>query len=60
MAKKGEHFRCELCGNEVVVKKAGSNPSIYCCGQPMKSGKELTQEQMEKHIDFFDLPWLAK
>lgn len=60
MANKGATFRCELCGNEVVVTKTGSNPEIYCCGQPMTLGKPLSKDQLEQHIKFFDLPWLAK
>lgn len=35
MAKLGEVFVCELCGNEVTVTKEGANPTIVCCGQPM-------------------------
>lgn len=36
MAQLGEVFVCPLCGNEVTVTKAGGNPQIHCCGQPMK------------------------
>jgi desulfoferrodoxin-like iron-binding protein len=35
MAQLGEVFTCPLCGNEVTVTKAGGNPEINCCGQPM-------------------------
>ncbi len=35
MAKLGEVFKCELCGNEVTVTKAGGSPTIVCCGKPM-------------------------
>jgi desulfoferrodoxin-like iron-binding protein len=35
MAHVGEVFTCELCGNQVIVTKAGSNLKIYCCGQAM-------------------------
>lgn len=35
MAKVGEKFKCELCGNEVEVIKQGGNPEIYCCGKSM-------------------------
>ena len=31
----GETFRCEICGNVVVVKKVGGGEPV-CCGQPMK------------------------
>ncbi|MDR3592715.1 MAG: desulfoferrodoxin FeS4 iron-binding domain-containing protein [Negativicutes bacterium] len=36
MANLGEVFTCSLCGNEVTVIKAGGNPQITCCGQPME------------------------
>ena len=35
MAKVGEKFKCELCGNQVTVTKEGGNPQIHCCGQAM-------------------------
>ena len=40
MAKLGEVFTCKLCGNEVTVTKAGSNPEITCCGQAMEKKKQ--------------------
>ncbi len=33
--KEGERYRCTLCGNEVVVTKAGGG-ELSCCGQPME------------------------
>jgi desulfoferrodoxin-like iron-binding protein len=30
----GEKYRCEVCGNEVEVIKAGGG-ELVCCGQPM-------------------------
>jgi desulfoferrodoxin-like iron-binding protein len=32
--KKGEVYRCEICGNVVEVKEAGGG-ELICCGQPM-------------------------
>ena len=29
-----EKYRCDVCGNEVVVTKAGGG-ELVCCGQPM-------------------------
>jgi desulfoferrodoxin-like iron-binding protein len=58
MAKVGEIFECELCGNRVIVTKEGSNPEIFCCGQPMKAIKKLSDEDLvhgEKFFDRFDL-----
>jgi desulfoferrodoxin-like iron-binding protein len=31
----GEHYRCDVCGNEVTVTKVGGR-ALICCGQPMK------------------------
>lgn len=30
----GETYHCEICGNEVVVKKVGGG-TLVCCGQDM-------------------------
>lgn len=30
-----EKFQCMICGNEVVVTKAGGG-ELVCCGQPME------------------------
>ncbi|HEC97021.1 MAG TPA: desulfoferrodoxin FeS4 iron-binding domain-containing protein [Nitrospirae bacterium] len=35
----GEKYKCNVCGNEVVVTKVGGG-GLVCCGQPM----ELTEE----------------
>ena len=32
--KEGEKYRCEICGNEVVVTKAGGGV-LVCCGEDM-------------------------
>ncbi|MCK9595443.1 MAG: desulfoferrodoxin FeS4 iron-binding domain-containing protein [Candidatus Omnitrophica bacterium] len=31
----GEKFKCNVCGNEVTVTKAGGG-ELVCCGQPME------------------------
>ena len=33
--KEGEKYRCNVCGNEVVVTKAGDG-TLVCCGQEME------------------------
>ena len=33
--KAGEKYRCNICGNEVTVTKAGGG-ELVCCGQPME------------------------
>ena len=32
---EGEHYRCNVCGNEVTVTKAGGG-TLVCCGQDME------------------------
>jgi len=31
----GEKYKCNACGNEVVVTKAGGG-ILVCCGKPMQ------------------------
>ena len=33
--KEGEKYKCNICGNEVVVTKAGGG-ALVCCGKPMQ------------------------
>ena len=33
--KEGEKYRCNECGNEVIVTKAGGG-ILVCCGQDME------------------------
>jgi superoxide reductase len=35
MTESGEKYRCEACGNEVVVTASGGG-TLVCCGQPME------------------------
>ena len=35
MAKKGEKYRCNICGNEVEVTNGGAG-TLVCCGKPME------------------------
>ena len=32
--KKGEMYKCNICGNEVVITDTGAG-TLVCCGQPM-------------------------
>ncbi len=34
MGQPNERYRCEICGQEVTVTKAGPG-RLYCCGEPM-------------------------
>ena len=33
--KAGEKYKCSVCGNEVIVTKAGGG-TLVCCGKPME------------------------
>ena len=33
--KVGERYRCNVCGNEVTVTKAGGG-TLVCCGEDME------------------------
>jgi len=33
--KAGEHYRCNICGNEIAVTKVGGG-ALVCCGQDME------------------------
>lgn len=51
MVKKGEIYRCTICGNVVEVIDAGGG-TLVCCGQNMDLHHENTSEDQlkEKHI----------
>ena len=42
-----EKYRCNVCGNEVVVTKVGGG-TLVCCGQDM----ELISQEEEKEGEF--------
>lgn len=42
----GEHYKCLVCGNEVVVTKVGGG-TLVCCGQEMK----LEDVHQQKPVD---------
>ena len=35
VSKEGQIFKCEICGNVVVVKENGGG-ELVCCGEPMQ------------------------
>ncbi|MGD2187378.1 MAG: desulfoferrodoxin FeS4 iron-binding domain-containing protein [Desulfobacterales bacterium] len=39
MAKKGEAYRCEICGNVVAVVQGGDG-DLVCCGENMQRVSE--------------------
>jgi len=50
MAEKLEVYKCEACGNIVLVMHAGGG-ELVCCGEPMKLMQENTVDAAkEKHV----------
>jgi superoxide reductase len=50
MTKKMQVFKCEVCGNIVLVLHEGAG-QLVCCNQPMKLMKENTVDAAkEKHV----------
>jgi len=41
--KVGEKYKCNVCGNEVVVTEVGGGP-LVCCGQDMEKIELKTPE----------------
>jgi desulfoferrodoxin-like iron-binding protein len=39
VSDEGQVFKCEICGNVVVVKEAGGG-ELVCCGEPMQLESE--------------------
>jgi desulfoferrodoxin-like iron-binding protein len=37
--KGGHIFKCEICGNVVIVKESGGG-ELVCCGEPMQLESE--------------------
>jgi len=37
--KAGEKYRCSICGNEVIVTRAGGG-TLVCCGKNMEKIQE--------------------
>lgn len=50
MIKQREVYKCDTCGNIVMVMHAG-NGELVCCGKPMKLMQEGTSDgALEKHV----------
>ncbi|MFC1893016.1 desulfoferrodoxin FeS4 iron-binding domain-containing protein [Chloroflexota bacterium] len=39
----GEKYKCNICGNEVIVTNAGGG-TLVCCGEEMERLEEHSQE----------------
>jgi len=50
MTERLQVYKCEVCGNIVMVLHAGAG-TLVCCGQPMKLQQENTVDaSKEKHV----------
>ena len=50
MAEIGEVYKCDLCGNIVMVMH-GADGTLVCCGEDMKLLTENTEDAaQEKHV----------
>ena len=46
VVKLGERYRCNICGNEVVVTKVGGGV-LVCCGEDMEKIELETPEVID-------------
>ncbi len=54
MAKRGEVYKCELCGNIVQVMHGGAG-ELVCCGKEMVLLEEKTADSAtEKHVPYIE------
>lgn len=50
MAKRGNIYKCEICGHVIEVHHEGSG-TLVCCNQQMTKLEEKNEDQgMEKHV----------
>ena len=43
VVKVGEIFKCNVCGNQVVVRKVGAG-TLVCCGRDMEKIGEMDEQ----------------
>ena len=47
--KVGEKYKCNVCGNEVIVTKVGGG-TLVCCGQDMEKIDSESYEQVTRNL----------
>jgi superoxide reductase len=54
MTKRGQVYKCEVCGNIVELLHTGAG-TLVCCNQPMKLMDEKTADfTTEKHVPIIE------
>jgi superoxide reductase len=55
MTKRGQIWKCSICGNIVEVFHEGAD-NLHCCGKPMDLQEEKSEdpEKGEKHVPFIE------
>jgi len=55
MTKRGQIWKCEVCGNIIEILHEGAD-SLVCCNKPMTLQKEETREKEgnEKHVPIIE------
>lgn len=52
--KKGQVFKCNVCGNIIQLLHVGGG-NLVCCGQPMEKLEEKTEDAgFEKHVPIIE------
>ena len=49
MKKRGDVFKCNICGNVIEVLHAAAGP-LVCCGKPMEQMTEKTADSKRKNM----------
>lgn len=54
MTRLNQVYKCNICGNIVVLVRSGQG-ELVCCGQPMELEKERSKEEgEEKHLPLIE------
>ena len=47
--KVDEKYRCNICGNEVIVTKIGGG-TLVCCGEDMEKIEQILMAQLLNYV----------
>lgn len=55
MAKRGNIYKCEICGHVIQVQHEGAG-TLVCCNKPMNLLEEKFEDQgLEKHVPVIEV-----